>query len=142
MPSISFQYQLINAVMSGKKPFTVRQINEKRPVKAGDTLYIYTGMRTKQCRKHGEHVCAGVLPIKVDFKRKEIYIEGVILDPLVQYWFTTTDIQGSEDDFFYFFEKMNYKKPLVLIIYSSKVYELLSNYLYGKSIWQQHFGKH
>lgn len=137
MPSVSFQQKLINAVMSGKKPFTVRQINAKRPVKAGDTLYIFSGMRTKQCRKHGEHVCYGVLPITIDYAKKEIAIDGVTLIPILRHWFATTDIQGSEQDFFDFFEKMKYKNPLVLIVYNKNTYDMLTEWLRDQRTYKQ-----
>jgi hypothetical protein len=137
MPSIPFQYRLIKAVMSGEKPFTVRQINTKRPVKKGDTLYIYTGMRTKQCRKHGEHVCVGVLPIEIDYKKKIVTIDGVQLIPILRHWFTTTDIQGSEQDFFDFFQKMKYKKPLVLIVYNQSTYDMLTEWLRDQRTYKQ-----
>lgn len=132
MPQIPFQHNLINAVISGRKPFTVRQLRKKNPVKPGDKLHIYTGSRTKQAFKHCEHICCGVLPIKVDFKNKQVYIDNVILDPLIKHWFTTTDIQGTEDEFFDFFKKMKYKRPLVLIIYNHKVFELIGDYLFDK----------
>jgi hypothetical protein len=104
-------------VIRGDKPGTVRQINSKRPVRSGDNLYIFTGMRTKKCKRHGSHYCQKVYPIKIDWKTKTITLDGVQLIPIVRHWFATTDIQGSEQDFFDFFEKMKYQKPLVWIVW-------------------------
>ena len=63
MPGLNFKAQFAPLVESGKKRQTIRA-TRKYPIKVGDTLYLYTGMRTKQCRKLGEAVCkeiAGVV---------------------------------------------------------------------------------
>jgi len=117
MPSIGFQPRLVPSVMRGDKPGTVRQINNKRPVRSGDNLYIFTGMRTKKCKRHGIHYCQKVYPIKINWLTKTIWLDGIELIPIVRHWFATTDIQGSEQDFFDFFEKMKYQKPLVWIVW-------------------------
>lgn len=62
MPALSFQKQFVAAVESGEKTQTIRA-RRKRPFKIGDTLYLYYGMRTKQCRKLGEAICTSVKPI-------------------------------------------------------------------------------
>ncbi len=36
-----------------------------RDPKPGDTLYLFTAMRTKQCRKLGEVTCSGVVNVRV-----------------------------------------------------------------------------
>ena len=61
MPALNFQKQFADAVESGKKLQTIRAYRkDKRDPKPGDTLYLYTGMRTKQCRKLGEVECKDV----------------------------------------------------------------------------------
>lgn len=64
MPAINFQKQFIDLIVSGEKRQTVRPIR-KNPIKTGDTLMLYVGMRTKQCRKLREVVCKEVLPIQI-----------------------------------------------------------------------------
>ena len=49
MPAVNFQKRFAPAVANGKKRQTIRKVR-KRPIKKGDKLYLYTGMRTKQCR--------------------------------------------------------------------------------------------
>jgi hypothetical protein len=115
--------------MRGDKPGTVRQINQHRPVRSGDDLYIFTGMRTKNCKRHGSHYCQKVYPIKIDWENKIITLDGVILIPIIRHWFATTDIQGSEQDFFDFFQKMKYKKPLVWIVWDHQTVEMIDQWL-------------
>lgn len=47
-------------ILSGEKRQTVRL---KARCKPGDRLQLYTGMRTKACRKLGEAVCEAVFPV-------------------------------------------------------------------------------
>lgn len=49
-------------ILSGEKRQTVRL---KARCKPGDTLQLYTGMRTKACRKLGEAVCEAVFPVAI-----------------------------------------------------------------------------
>ncbi len=59
MPALNFQKQFAAAVESGEKRQTIRAFRKDgRNPKPGDTLYLYTGMRTKQCRKLGEVICS------------------------------------------------------------------------------------
>lgn len=67
MPALSFQKRfagpvrlgLIDRNAPGAKTQTIRQI-WKRPIKPSDDLYLYTGMRTKQCEKLGQGICHDV----------------------------------------------------------------------------------
>jgi uncharacterized protein YqfB (UPF0267 family) len=49
MPALNFKKQFAALVESGKKRQSIRA-TRKRPFVPGDTLYLYTGMRTKNCR--------------------------------------------------------------------------------------------
>ena len=49
MPSLNLTV-FIDKVESGEKRQTIR-LHRKRPIKVGDTLYLFTGMRTKGCRR-------------------------------------------------------------------------------------------
>ena len=48
MVAFSFKAQFADLVASGKKTQTIRQTARAKP---GDRLQLYTGMRTKKCRK-------------------------------------------------------------------------------------------
>ena len=64
MPALNFKREFAPLVEAGTKTQTVRQ-KRKRPIKRGDRLYLYTGMRTKRCRKLREAECWGVFPISI-----------------------------------------------------------------------------
>lgn len=58
MPLLGFQKQFADKVESGEKRQTIRAYRKDgRDPKVGDTLYLYTGLRTKGSRKLGEATC-------------------------------------------------------------------------------------
>jgi len=64
MPALNFKVQFAPAVESGEKTQTIRKVS-KRPIRAGDTLYLKAGMRTKHCRSLGTATYTTVTPIKI-----------------------------------------------------------------------------
>jgi len=64
MPAINFKRKFTAPVASGKKRQTIRK-RRKRPILKGDTLYLYSGMRTKQVLKLRDAKCIAVLPIVI-----------------------------------------------------------------------------
>ena len=62
MPAINFQPRFAELVESGRKTQTIRKSNR---FKVGDTVQLYTGQRTKQCRKLGEGVVEGIYPFRI-----------------------------------------------------------------------------
>jgi len=69
MPALNFQKQFVELVRERKKRQTIRLVR-KYPIKVGDKLYLYYGMRTKYCKKIADAVCTGINKI-------EIYESGV-----------------------------------------------------------------
>lgn len=64
MPALNFQDRFAPAVEAGRKRTTIRR---PRPdIRRGKTLYLYTGQRTKACRKLKEATCTDVLPLHID----------------------------------------------------------------------------
>lgn len=58
MPALNFQTQFAPKILAGQKPFTLRAPRKDgRDPKAGQTLFLFTAMRTKQCRKIAEKPC-------------------------------------------------------------------------------------
>ena len=58
MPAVNFKTQFAAPILAGQKPFTLRALRKDgRDPKAGDTLFMFTAMRTKQCRKFAEKPC-------------------------------------------------------------------------------------
>lgn len=66
MPALNFKAQFAPLVESGEKCQTIRAYRkDKRDPRVGDTLYLYTGMRTKQCRNLGTVRCSSVTQFKI-----------------------------------------------------------------------------
>lgn len=63
MVAYNFKAQYADDVESGKKRQTIRL---KRRADVGDPLQLYTGMRTKKCRKLRDAVCTAVHEITVE----------------------------------------------------------------------------
>jgi len=78
MPALGFKKHLAPLVESRVKRQTIRQV-WRNPIKAGDTLYLYTGLRTKQCRKLGESICTSVREIQIQPPGGLIVGEGIYL---------------------------------------------------------------
>lgn len=51
MPAYNFQSRFAPLVVSGEKRQTIRAIGKRRHAAQGDRIQLYTGMRTKICRK-------------------------------------------------------------------------------------------
>lgn len=64
MPAYNFKECFADDVQSGKKRQTVRAVR-KRETKSGDPLYLYTGMRTKRCRKLLTTTCREIKSIEI-----------------------------------------------------------------------------
>ena len=66
MVAISFQKRFAPPIIAGDKRQTIRA-ERKRPIRPGQLLHLFTGMRTKHCRRIGVATCTAVLPIWIDF---------------------------------------------------------------------------
>jgi hypothetical protein len=66
----SSRKDFIDAVANGSKHFTIRQLR-KNPIKKGEALQLYTGLRTKQVKKLRDTVCKNVWDIKIENKKAE-----------------------------------------------------------------------
>ncbi len=64
MPLYNFQPQFVAKILSGEKRHTIRA-KRKRPTKAGERLYLYTGLRQKGARKLLDAVCTKVQDISI-----------------------------------------------------------------------------
>jgi hypothetical protein len=71
--SLNFKKQFAEKVASGEKRQTIRAIR-KRPFQKGDRLQLYTGMRTRNCRKlvDLDPVCREVWEIELRSKGRII----------------------------------------------------------------------
>ncbi len=57
MVAYNFKPRFADAVERGEKRQTIRREGKRVHAKPGDKVQLYTGMRTKNCRKLGEAVC-------------------------------------------------------------------------------------
>ena len=62
MPAYSFNTRFVPMVVDGTKRQTIRA-RRKNPAKVGDTLYLYSGLRTKYCKKLREDKCTATTTI-------------------------------------------------------------------------------
>lgn len=102
MPAYNFKKQFEDDVEKGHKRQTIRP-KRKRPTKPGDLLYLYTGMRTKTCRKLRTDFCLSVTPIVIyphHVKLNETFVEMGSVENLAQ-----SDGFETSTEFFRFFEK-------------------------------------
>lgn len=102
MPLLNFKSQFADLVSTGVKRQTIRA-KRKYPIKEGDTLYLYTGCRTKNARKLGEATCSKISQIEIGegYVRTDgllRHVPSAILPILAM-----DDGFGSFDDFMRFF---------------------------------------
>jgi hypothetical protein len=67
MPSYNFQPQFEPDIMADRKLHTIRARRKRRP-RAGDTCYLFVGLRTKRCRRLKERRCTRVQDICLTLK--------------------------------------------------------------------------
>ena len=80
MPALNFQKRFAHLVESGQKCQTIRapRIDGKPNACIGDTLYLYTGMRTKGCRKLGKAICAKTSQVVITHDWR-ILVNGILV---------------------------------------------------------------
>lgn len=101
MPAYNFKDYLAPKVEDGSKRTTIRK-NRKRNPKPGELLYLYTGMRTKQCRKLREESCKSIKPIYID--DAFVTLDGKKIDWDVVHTIAVADGFKGIKDFLNFFD--------------------------------------
>ena len=104
MPALSFQKQFVSMIEDGTKHHTIRR-KRKSPIKVGDALYLYTGMRTKQCRKIKDVHCSAISPVVIYPKLGRVVLDGKMLSLDDTLRFAVRDGFANQMDFFKFFER-------------------------------------
>lgn len=102
----------IDKILSGEKRQTIRRASPKwANVKEDDKLTLYTGLRTKACRKLGEAVVESITPIEIKTKAYQMGIMGAVslanknLKPCKILDLAEADGFLYIDDFFEFFNE-------------------------------------
>lgn len=65
MVAYSFNPRFELPILSGAKSGTIRAVGRRRHARAGETLQLYVGQRTRHCRLLGEAFCTSVDPIEI-----------------------------------------------------------------------------
>ena len=69
MVAYSFKKQFGPQILAGTKAQTIRA-DRKRHARTGEMVQLFTGMRTRQCRRLGESQCVEVLPVRFAFSKR------------------------------------------------------------------------
>lgn len=100
MPAYSFQQHFVPFVNDGSKSHTIRKRRIRGFAKKGDTLYLYSGLRTKWCKKLRQEICTKAVSIIIT-KAGSISISS----------------KRMSDDDYYTMLANNCAVPLILIKY-------------------------
>lgn len=65
MVAYSFNPRFEMPILSGAKSGTIRAVGRRRHARAGETLQLYVGQRTRHCRLLGAAFCTSVDPIEI-----------------------------------------------------------------------------
>lgn len=77
MVAYSFQKQFVAPILSGIKRQTIRS-ERRRHARPGETLQLYTGMRTRHCTKiMPDPVCVGLDEVSIDLSLLAAFLEPV-----------------------------------------------------------------
>lgn len=102
MPALNYT-KFTDRVADGRKRQTIRAWR-KRPIRVGDVLFHYSGMRTKFCRKlRPDTICKSADPITIDYDR--VNIKGVDLSGFEIIDLARNDGFPDVTDFFNYFHK-------------------------------------
>lgn len=84
MVAYSFKQRFVEPIQFGEKRQTVRG-GRRRHARPGDMLQLYTGMRTKACKRIVRDVlCTSALPVTLVFGEDEplrVIVAGAYMDP-------------------------------------------------------------
>lgn len=79
MPAYNFKECFAGDVERLIKRQTIRK-KRKRRTKPGEQLYLYTGMRTKKCRKLLDTVCRDVQSVEIDVGGIDVGDHRMLID--------------------------------------------------------------
>jgi hypothetical protein len=103
-----FKKEFASLVESGAKPHTIRDLRkDNRHAKPGDKLQLYTGLRTKVCRKLMDAECWDTFSITIASGNRIIWINDIQLSPDQLAQLIQGDGFNSAFDFWNFFPTCN-----------------------------------
>lgn len=102
MVAYNFQSRFASLIESGVKRQTIRALGSRRHASAGELLQLYTGQRTKHCRKLLEAECLSVQAIEIS-PGGGIYLDDEWLHPSRAFGLAKQDGFENLDEFMVFF---------------------------------------
>ena len=103
MAALNFRLIFAPAILDGRKTQTIRAIRKDgRVPKRGDTLQLYTGMRTRHCHKICDVICEYTREITIT--ELGVKLDGQALYPSSIYWLAEADGFDSVESFKNFFK--------------------------------------
>lgn len=111
MPAYNFLQMWEAKLHVGEKYTTIRR-RRKRPTKAGDTIFLYVGLRTKSCRLVATAPCVKVTPVTIYPFEMLLKMYNYVLP--IKKTVQIARVDGFSDlrTFFKFFER--YKEPVLM----------------------------
>jgi hypothetical protein len=110
MPALNFRPHFAPLVKNGRKCCTIRA-PRKRSIRPGDTLLLYTGMRTRACRRLRTAVCRSVEDIYIEATRSSprvrVRLAGRILSSVALRRLAREDGYASPAEFAAFFPRVH-----------------------------------
>lgn len=85
MPALNFTPSLAPKVKDMSKRMTIRQ-RRKRPFAVGEPLYLFSGMRTRNCQRLGTVYCGAVMPCRMTLNPG---------DEIGRVWINDNEIKGE-----------------------------------------------
>ncbi len=80
MVAYDFKPGFAAEILAGRKRQTIREPRggRRRHARVSDQLQLFTGMRTKACRKLGVAVCAEVREVVLDFNADRVVLDDAV----------------------------------------------------------------
>lgn len=112
MVAYNFKKQFVPLVESGVKRQTIRALGKRRHAQQGDALTLYTGQRTKHCRRLLDTLCSSVTTISMNITPEHdltVFMGGIDLNLADMIALAEADGFGRDggdplDEFIRFFE--------------------------------------
>lgn len=110
--NINFMPRFADAVQLGKKRQTIRKRGKLKPPRIGDSLMLYSGLRTKQCRRLRGAVCVDVQQISISCAQRQVQMPRELINGVMAWHLLDADevealamadgFSGSEEFFVWF----------------------------------------
>jgi hypothetical protein len=115
--TFNFQARFVPLIESGQKGSTIRAYRSDGKVcRPGEVMHLFTGMRTKQCRKIGDRVCLNARPIVIHADGT-VWVDVLFLTRRLLNKVAITDGFANADDMLAWF-RQNHKLPFMGHLYT------------------------